>query len=85
MSLELISYIYKHEINLLMDLKLESHLNSIICQLIELCSQLPGNGYVEVINSLKVKESVIDFAAYKRALNNMESRSISRSESNTVG
>lgn len=85
MSLGLISYIYKHEINLLMDLKLESHLNSIICQLIELCSQLPGNGYVEVIDYLKVQESVIDFSAYKRALNRMESQSISRSGSNIVG
>jgi len=85
MSFALISYIYKHEINLLMELKLESHLNSIISQLIELCSQLPGNNYLEVVDSLKAQESVIDFSPYKRALSILGSQSISRSESNSAG
>jgi hypothetical protein len=85
MSFGLISNIYKHEIHLLMQLKLESHMNSLICQLIELCSQLPGNSYIEVVDFLKAQESVIDFASYKRALSNLESQSISRSESNAVG
>ena len=85
MSFVLISYIYKHEINFLMELKLESHLNSITSQLIELCSQLPGNNYLEVVDSLKAQESVIDFSPYKRALRILGSQSISRSESNSAG
>ena len=81
MIFEIISHIYKDEINLLTELKLESHLNSLISQLVELCSQLPGNCYSAVIDSLKANGSVMDFAAYKRVLGNMESQSISRSES----
>lgn len=84
MSFGLISYIYKQEINFLMELKIESHFNSIISQLIELCSQLPGNNYLEVLDSLRTQESVIDFSLYKRALSISESQSISRSGSNAV-
>ena len=79
MLFELICYIHKHEINFLTNLKLESHLNSLICQLIELCSQLPEN------DSLNSYDSILDFTAYRRALNDLEFQSNSRCESNNTG
>lgn len=79
------SFIYQEEINLLMELKLEVHLNSLISQLVELCSQLPGNGFSEVMASLKVHGSAIDFTAYKRAKTGSDGGSFSRSESCASG
>lgn len=78
------SHIYNDDINLLMELKLEAHLNSLLAQLVELCSQLPGSSYSEVIDSLKAHGSAIDFSPFKQALANLESQSISRGESQII-
>lgn len=74
--LELISSIYKDEFVFWTELKFEVHLNSLLAQLVELCSQLPENEFSEVIETVRNQSHVADISIFKSALVNLENRSI---------
>lgn len=61
-----------------MELKIEAHLNSLIGQTLALCSHLPENQFYDVIESLNIKESILNFSAYKKSLDREESNSLSQ-------
>lgn len=61
-----------------MELRIETHLNSLIGQTLTLCSQLPGNQFSDVIESSKAQGSSLNFSAYKKSLEKEEYRSLSQ-------
>ena len=62
--------------NLWMGLKFEAHLNSLIVQLVELCSQLPEKTFVEISDALILNGSMIDLIAFKQSLLQFERQSM---------
>ena len=62
--------------NLWMGLKFEAHLNSLIVQLAELCSQLPEKTFVEISDALILNGSMIDLIAFKQSLLQFERQSL---------
>ena len=62
--------------NLWMGLKFEAHLNSLIVQLVELCSQLPEKTFVEISDALILNGSMIDLIAFKQSLLQFERQSL---------
>ena len=61
-----------------MELRIETHLNSLIGQTVALCSQLPGTQFIDVIDSAKAQGYSLNFSAYKKSLENQEYRSLSQ-------
>ena len=59
-----------------MGLKFEAHLNSLIVQLVELCSQLPEKTFVEISDALILNGSMIDLIAFKQSLLQFERQSL---------
>lgn len=63
-----ITILYNEEMNLWRGLKLEAHLNSLMAQLVELCSQLSEKTFLEISQTLIAKGSSIDLITYKQSL-----------------
>ena len=76
-TFNVMSTLYNEEMSLWMELKLKAHINSLISQLVELCSQLPERDFYEISDKLKAKGSGIDLVVYKMALLRTESKTLS--------
>lgn len=63
-----ITLLHTEERNLWRLLKIEAHLNSLIAQLVELCSQLSEKMFLEISLALIAKGSTIDLMIYKQSL-----------------
>lgn len=80
-SFSVIITLNKEEANLWLELKFEAHINSMITQLVELCSQLPENVFYEITDAVKSQDSSIDLFIYKMALTRLEYKSVSKNGS----
>lgn len=68
--------------NLWLELKFEAHLDSLLAQLAELCSQLPENIMAEIEESINCQEFDLDLLSYRTALAKLESETLSKNGSN---